>query len=106
MAEDKKKWTKMSKSKGNGIGVEEIVRGVMSLASDFEFRDLNNQPVDHNLIGIWFDEGSGYRMMAKFGRHPVFLCRIVTPVPAVLTNMTTLQHPTEHNYWRQLIGAM
>lgn len=97
---------KMSKSRGNVILIDEVVKGVCDLASGFEFRDLNGQLVDWKIKGIWFQHDQGYRTSTKYGREPVFLHKEGFSIPVVLTTMKTLQHVQEFDFWRDLLGQL
>ncbi len=89
------KCEKMSKSRGNVIGVDEVVCGVCRLAPGYEFRDIGG-----NIIvwaHVWFDKGAGYRTKNK---KPVFLHIEGNPIPVLLGSK--IQHPQERDFWGKL----
>lgn len=100
--------TKMSKSKGNVINIEEITHGVYDLDESFEFRDLKNNVVNFKEINIFRDtHNTGYYFTTRrFGKLPVFLCRKEEPVPPIIIfkNIEILQHANEHEYWSNLLN--
>ncbi len=89
--------TKMSKSKGNGISVDEVVKGVYALREGYEFRDQSGELVDYKKERVWQDK-SGYR---TFIGAAVFLHEVDNPVPCMLG--TKLQHPHDYKYWSNLL---
>ncbi|MHC4298020.1 MAG: hypothetical protein ACYS7Y_12015 [Planctomycetota bacterium] len=90
----------MSKSRGNVVLPEEVVKGVFDLDPRFEFRDLKGEIVDWKVKGVWFHD-DGYRTSTKFKRQPVFLHQKGNPVPVWLTTMDTVQHVNEHEFWQE-----
>lgn len=97
------KWTKMSKSEGNGISPEEVVKGVCVLDPGYEFRDLTGNLIDWETQGVWFDESTGYRTSTKYQRQPVFMHVTGNPVPAWLTTLGKSQHEDEESFWIGLL---
>ena len=92
---------KMSKSRGNVVTIDEVVRGVSSLEEGLEFRDLNGDVIDWKIKGVWFLEKQGYFTSTK---DPVFLHIINNPIPVLLEpRMDTVQHPEEINFWITLL---
>lgn len=96
----KPKLTKMSKSKGNVITIDEVVKGVHSLDDNFEFRDLSGQLVDWKKRTVWLSP-EGYRTSSPTGKRPVFLHLVGEPVPPLL--MSCVQHKEERRYWAELL---
>ena len=94
------KLTKMSKSKGNVITIDEVVRGVHRLPSNFEFRDNRGGLIDWLKLGVWRSP-EGYRMGSPYGKQPVFLHLVGEPVPPLV--MGKVQHPEEEAYWAHLL---
>jgi hypothetical protein len=92
----------MSKSRGNVVLPEEVVRGVYELSHLFEFKDLDARVVDWKLKGVWMDT-AGYRTSTKYGRQPVFLHCKHNPVPCWLTTLEKLQHEDELEFWARLV---
>ncbi len=64
---------KMSKSRGNVVNPDEVVRGVYRLDPGYEFRDTCGNFVDYKFFGVWFKTGVGYHTSRKTGNIPVFL---------------------------------
>lgn len=95
------KFTKMSKSKGNAISVDEIVTKVRGLAPGYEFLDLGGDLVDWDKRHVWFKIGLGY--FTGQPREAVFLHIVGNPIPAFLTTMETQQHPECVYFWRKLV---
>lgn len=92
--------SKMSKSRGNVVSVDEIVHWVRSLADGFEFRDRQDQLIDWKHRRVWFLDKQGY-FVDK--REPVFLHRVGDPVPMLLSGWSTVQHPNALDYWLALL---
>ncbi len=65
--------TKMSKSSGNAINVDEAVYGVYSISEGHRFCDINNNIVDWKVLCVW-RKGNKYFTAKRFGLIPVFLC--------------------------------
>ncbi len=91
------KWEKMSKSKGNGISVDEVVKRVAGLKEGYEFRDRSGELVDYKKERVWRDK-LGYK---TFTGYPVFLHEVDNPVPCMLVDK--VQHPNRYNYWSNLL---
>jgi len=96
------KRTKMSKSKGNVVMVDEASRGVCGLSDRFEFRDLRGNLIDYKVMGVWRTVEWNYRTSTRTGRQPVFLHLVGEPVPPLV--MGKIQHPEERGYWVNLLG--
>ena len=81
-----KKYEKMSKSRGNGISVDEVVHGVYGVADGYEFRDASGATIAFLALGVWQNRGgdSMFYTAERFGRVPVFLCQIGNPAPCIL----------------------
>ena len=94
------KRVKMSKSRGNVISPDEVVYGVYTLAPGYEFRDLEGQLVDWEKERVWFMSGRGYLTSTKYGRRPVFMHKVDDPIPVFLSNMETVQHVEEVEFWQ------
>lgn len=92
---------KMSKSRGNVIHPEEMVYGVCDLSEEYEFRDLNNEAIDHQRSWIYRKEGKHFYHKSL----PVFLCRKNYPVPCLITinGEEQLQHEEQINYWLMML---
>lgn len=73
---------KMSKSKGNGISVDEFLGYAHTILSGFEFRFRSSNVCDHNKVNVYKCPETG--MFFTFHCHghlPVFLCVIGDPIP-------------------------
>lgn len=92
--------TKMSKSKGNVISPDEVVKGVWDLEEGYEFRDRSGKLVDWKKERVWLDLDS-YRTSTRSGRRTVFLHEVDNPVPCMLGDK--LQHPHDISYWSNLL---
>lgn len=92
------RWEKMSKSRGNVIGVDEILCGVAELDPAYEFRFADGGVINHRSILVWRDKcGTGFFYTgSSFGRRPVFLHERGNPEPCILLlgGVETEQHPT------------
>lgn len=75
-------WEKMSKSRGNGVTVDEVVAGVAAVAPGYEFCDPSGATIDHRAWEVWRDRsGNGsYFTATRYGKRPVFLKRAGSPV--------------------------
>ncbi len=100
------KLVKMSKSRGNVISPDEVIRGVAELSDDYEFRDLDDELIDWKLKRVWFDHNVGYRTSTKYGRQPVFLHIKSSSIPPNLTTLQTVQHAAELGFWIDKVKEM
>lgn len=91
---------KMSKSKGNVVTIDEVVYGVSSVASGYEFRDENSELIDP--VNRAYRMGNSYRLHRKYGHHPVFLHYKDDPVPPLI--MGKVQHENLLDYWSRLLA--
>lgn len=97
MSDEKPRWEKMSKSRGNVITPDEIIYGVAEVQSGYEFRFLDGMVInDFRKLGVWQDkprDGMFYTS-TRIGKQPVFLCQKGDPgVPAILVNgREVMQH--------------
>jgi valyl-tRNA synthetase len=94
------KRTKMSKSKGNVITIDEVVRGVHELSGDYELRDLHGRLVDWRKMCVWRSP-EGYRTSSPTGKQPIFLHLKDEPVPGLISGR--MQHKEARNYWAALL---
>ncbi len=97
---------KMSKSRGNVVMVDEVVYGVCEITDGYEFRNINNEPIeDFRAIGIWRDKGGdgNFYSSLRTGKHPVFLCKKGEPVPCHFSTNDMHQHPSLLDYWRRML---
>ena len=99
----KKKWEKMSKSRGNVIVPDEVVYGIYHLDKGLEFRLCDGRIIDHLEWGVWrADEGKGFFFTStRFGKIPAFLHEAGNPLPAkfFIDGKETIQHPNLDEYW-------
>jgi hypothetical protein len=94
------KRSKMSKSKGNGVGVDEVIRGVCLLSDQYQFRDLQGNLIDHRVMGVWRTPENDYRTSTSTGRKPVFLHQLDEQIPTLIKGEE--QHPEEVAFWANL----
>lgn len=108
-------YEKMAKSKGNVVLPEEVVYGVFTLNTEYEFRNFLGQVIDFEKLGVWRDcLNTGFFFTAtRFGREPVWLCQKGNvdkenkPIPTILliNGEEKVQHPDElkkiHYYTRK-----
>lgn len=91
-------YQKMSKSRGNVIGVDEILFGVAELESGYEFRLGDGALIDYHQIPVWRDKcGTGYFYLgSSYGRLPVFLHEVGNSEPCILLldGVEAVQHPS------------
>ena len=98
--------SKMSKSRGNVVLVDEVVRGVCELAPGYDFRGLDGQLVDWEFERVWFLDSVGYFTSTQCGRRPVFLHEADNPVPMSITRLKTVQHVKEIAFWQNLFSSL
>lgn len=94
------KWHKMSKSKGNVVMIDEVVRGVCGLSDKYQFRDLHGNLIDYRVMGVWRTPEQDYRTSTRTGRQPVFLHLVDEKIPTLI--MGKEQHPKEVAFWTRL----
>lgn len=94
-------YTKMSKSRGNVVMIDEVVKGIYQLGHNYSFRDRLGNIVDWKAVGVWRD-GTGYRTSTKDGKQPVFLCRDGDTEPVDLLE-TGRQHADDTEFWNDLV---
>lgn len=94
------KRSKMSKSKGNAVGIDEVVCGVCGLADGYEFRDLDGYLIDYRTMGVWRTPEGDYRTSLRTGKRPVFLHLLDEQIPTLIKGKE--QHPEEVAFWAKL----
>lgn len=94
------KRSKMSKSKGNGVEVDEVVCGVCGLDDGYEFRDLDGYLVDYKTMGVWHTPEWDFWTSTSTKRKPVFLHELGEQIPTLIKGRE--QHPEEVAYWAEL----
>lgn len=91
---------KMSKSRGNVISPDEIIKGVYQLDAGYEFRDFQGQVVDWKKEHVFLQPKVGYWTHKKV---PVCLHEVDNPVPVFLEGWSSSQHPDAMSYWLDLL---
>jgi len=66
---------KMSKSRGNVVSVDEVVRGVCSMKQGYEFQDVDGNIIDWYKLNVWKDVDENFYTAQHFGKQQVFLTR-------------------------------
>ena len=94
------KRSKMSKSKGNAVGIDEVVCGVCGLSDQYQFRDLQGYLIDHRAMGVWRTPEGDYRTSTSTKRQPVFLHQLDEQIPTLIKGKE--QHPKEVAFWANL----
>lgn len=94
------KRTKMSKSKGNVVIIDEVVRGVCGLSDQYQFRNLQGYLIDYRAMGVWQTPEGDYRTSTSTGRQPVFLHQLDEQIPTLIKGKQ--QHPEEVAFWANL----
>lgn len=94
---------KMSKSKGNSISVDEVVRGVAQVAPGFVLHDEHGRVVRPQDVGAWRGLYGMYYEAARFGGKPLFLnYDDDNPVPPLLCG--EVQHP-KSKFWEIVLDT-
>ena len=94
------KRSKMSKSKGNVVEVDEVVCGVCILDDRYQFRDLQGYLIDYRAMGVWKTPEGDYRTSTSTKRQPVFLHEVDERIPTLIQGRE--QHPEEVAFWEDL----
>ena len=77
MTQTAPRWEKMSKSKNNGISVDEVVYGVAEIDRGYCFIDRQDNVVNHRTTPIYRNQNDGfYYTHHNRGHLPVFLVSI------------------------------
>jgi cysteinyl-tRNA synthetase len=100
MIEVTAKRTKMSKSKGNVVMVDEASCGIYKLDARYQFRNLRGYLVDHKMMGVWKTPEGDYRTSTSTKRQPVFLHEFDEQIPTLIKGKE--QHPEEVAFWANL----
>lgn len=108
MADEKPRWEKMSKSKGNVISVDEVVYGVANVDPRYEFRSPDGDVIDWKELCVWRNPDPAdnfYYTAVRFGRMPVFLHEAGNPVPALflIDGEERVQHPRRAAIWHGIL---
>jgi hypothetical protein len=93
------KRSKMSKSKGNVVMVDEASCGICTLADGFQFRDLEGNLIDHKAMGVWRTPEGDYRTSTSTKRKPVFLHQFGERIPVLIQGKE--QHQEETAFWEE-----
>src|SRR3990167_10229920 len=97
-------WEKMSKSRGNGVSVDEVISGVSEINCNYEFRDINGYKIDYNKECIWNAGDYQYFTAKRYGKKPVFLHQkeYLKPCAFVVDGELKFQHVNLKKYWKKL----
>jgi len=94
------KRSKMSKSKGNVVEVDEVVCGVCGLEDGYEFRDRYGYLVDYRAMGVWKTPEGDYQTSTSTGRRAVFLHQRGERIPTLIEGRE--QHPEDVVFWEKI----
>ncbi len=94
------KRSKMSKSRGNVVMIDEASCGIRSLSDEYQFRGLQGNLIDYKMMGVWRTPEGDYRTSSYTGKQPVFLHQFDEQIPTLIRGKE--QHPEEVAFWKNL----